>query len=294
MHPLRILRYIKHTFWPGFNNSFHPYLVRVPALAFATACLLLVQVVGYVDAQSGDTLGVSDSISGEKLIRGTNQQRTELGLEPLRESRRLTAAARSKARHMLQRDYWGHYGPGGKTPWSFVQEEGYDYRHVGENLAKGFHTSDGVMEGWLNSPEHRDNMLGAQYRDMGAAAVHGYLEGEQTTVAVAMYAASRDNTHASAGATFNRDTNHTAVVLPATQTYSASNPLNILQTMTLAAQLAAAVALMLGAVYIAQHVVVRRNYLLWDKHVHPRPLLQTAALVGIVAVLIHTSYGAVG
>jgi hypothetical protein len=289
MHPFRILRFVKHTFWPGFNNSFHPYVIRVPALAVATGCLLLVQVAGYVDGRTGDTLGIAQNITEDELLRQTNRQRRDVGLRPLREDRRLAAAARDKAEHMLQRGYWSHYGPEGTTPWSFIKNRGYDYQYAGENLAKGFQTSSGVTDGWLNSPGHRENLLGGEYQHIGIAAADGYLNGEQTTVVVAMYGSTRPP---NGGAPIRRSDN--GMVLPATQTYSPAEPLSVVRTMPPAAQLGAAVALMLGVVYLAQHVTLRRKHLLWDAHVHPRPVLQSMLLVGIVVVLIQTSYGAVG
>lgn len=294
MRPLRIIRHIKYTFWPGFNNSFHPYVLRVPALAAATACLLLIQVVTHIDGQTGDTLGVARSITEEELVRHTNDQRRSAGLPPLQENERLSAAARDKAGHMLERGYWDHYGPDGTTPWSFVRDSGYEYQYAGENLAKGFQTSDGVMAGWLESPGHRENLLGSHYRDVGIATADGYLDGEQTTVVVALYGAPRDSTATSGVATISPSPGSNSMVLPATRTYSATEPLNALQTMPPAAQFAAAVALMLGVVYIAQHIIVRRKHLLWDKHVHPRPVLQAMLFIGIVVVLVQTSYGAVG
>jgi uncharacterized protein YkwD len=98
-----MLRHIKHTFWPGLNNSFHPYVIRVPALAVATGCLLLVQVAGYVDGRTGDTLGIAQNITEDELLQQTNRQRRDVGLRALREDQRLAAAARDKAEHMLQR-----------------------------------------------------------------------------------------------------------------------------------------------------------------------------------------------
>lgn len=292
---MKILQTIKHTVWPGFPNAFHPYLLRWPALALATGCLLLIQVVAHVDGRTGDTLGVARSVSGDGLLHQTNQQRRAAGVDPLREDARLTAAARDKARHMLDRGYWSHYGPDGRTPWSFIRRAGYEYRHAGENLAKEFQTSQGVMSGWLDSPEHRENLLGARYRDVGIATAEGDLNGEKTTVVVALYAAPRNAARDSGGgAAMDRGTGGGPMVLPAVRTYSAARPLNVLQTMPPATQAAAAAALLLAAVYIAQHLVVRRNYLLWDAHVHPRPLLQAALLLGILAILVHTSYGAVG
>jgi len=126
------------------------------------------------------------AISPETLINLTNQQRQAAGLQPLNESPALDASATAKAQDMLARDYWAHFAPDGTTPWSFMSQAGYQYRHAGENLAMDFSTDDDVMTGWMNSPTHRANVLG-DYRDVGIAVVQGTLLGEQTTLVVAHY-----------------------------------------------------------------------------------------------------------
>ncbi len=287
---MKIIQIIKHTFWPGFNNSFHPYLVRVPALAFATSCLLLLQITVHVDGRTGDTLGVSRNITEEKVVRKTNQKRTAAGVEPLVYNERLSNAAENKARHMVKHGYWSHYGPDGTSPWNFIDDNGYAYQYVGENLAKSFQTVDGLISGWMNSSEHRENLLNSRYQDVGIATADGYVDGEFTTVVVALYGAPQTDVAFTADTATPDDKN----LFPGTTTYTLIQPLNMLRSMPPVAVLGAVIALMLGMVYIAQHIVVRRRQLLWDTHIHPRPLLHAILLFGVVLVLVNMSYGVVG
>jgi hypothetical protein len=68
-----------------------------------------------------------------------------------------------------------------------VYASGYPYKYAGENLAKDFDTSAGAVQGWMNSPGHRANILNANYTDVGFAVQNGTLVGGQTTLVVAHY-----------------------------------------------------------------------------------------------------------
>ena len=88
---------------------------------------------------------------------------------------------------MLAKNYWAHFAPDGKTPWDFILNSGYQYEYAGENLAKNFLFSDGVVSAWMNSQTHRDNILKSNYTEVGYAIVNGTLNGEQTTLVVQLF-----------------------------------------------------------------------------------------------------------
>lgn len=134
-------------------------------------------------------LGYATSISVTDLYNLTNQERTDNGLPVLTLNGKLNSAAKAKANHMIANDYWAHVAPDGTTPWSFIVNAGYSYSTAGENLAKNFNTSGGVIAGWMGSATHRANILSSAYKDVGFAAVNGVLQGEETTLVVAMYGA---------------------------------------------------------------------------------------------------------
>lgn len=287
---MKTIKHIKNIFWPNLQNSFHPYMLRTPALALAAIAVLLLQVTAHIDEKNDNILGISDNIATSQILDETNRERSNTGVDELSPDSKLQAAAQAKARHMAHNGYWGHYGPDGTEPWNFIEDSGYEYRHAGENLAKSFRTNSGVVEGWMSSPEHKKNMLSPQYEHVGIGVADGYIDGEETTVVVAMYAAPRESSVLASGG--SQETG--SMVLPSANSYSFIQPLSLFSTMPPVAQFASAAALMLGVVFVAQHVVVRRNYLLWDKHVHPRPMLSGVMLFGVVAALIQTSFGAVG
>jgi uncharacterized protein YkwD len=44
---------------------------------------------------------------------------------------------------------------------------GYPYRQCGENIASSYSTPELVMSGWMNSPDHRANILDTDYEEVG-------------------------------------------------------------------------------------------------------------------------------
>lgn len=132
-------------------------------------------------------LGVNSTITVSEVIDQTNQQRSKLSLSNLKENDMLNQAAKAKALNMLEEDYWAHYAPSGKDPWSFIIGSGYKFSYAGENLARNFYTSDEVVKAWMNSPTHRDNIVNDKYQDIGIAVVDGVLLGQKTTLVVQMF-----------------------------------------------------------------------------------------------------------
>ncbi len=132
-------------------------------------------------------LGVASSIDQQRLIELTNQKRAESSLPPLKENSLLDQAAQAKAANMFAEDYWAHYAPSGKDPWGFINASGYRFSYAGENLARSFNTSDEVVNAWMASPSHKENIVNAKYQEIGIAVVNGTLKGEQTTVVVQMF-----------------------------------------------------------------------------------------------------------
>jgi hypothetical protein len=165
---MRMLRNIKNYFISAI------FIVAVPFCALLTSSL--VGATGYA---------TDITISGLNI--STNQERANAGLAPLSLDSRLSAAAYDKANDMIADNYWAHYSPDGASPWTFISASGYDYSSAGENLAKDFTTSSGVIAGWMASPAHKVNLLKSTYVDVGYAIVNGTLLGSDTTIIVAMY-----------------------------------------------------------------------------------------------------------
>jgi uncharacterized protein YkwD len=133
-------------------------------------------------------LGASTDISTAALLQQTNIERQAKKESALVLNDRLAQAAQAKAEDMAARNYWSHTTPEGKQPWSFVKQSNYQYYRVGENLAYGFTDSREAVVAWLNSPQHRENVLG-EYQDVGfgIAAAPSFQGKDNQVVVVAMY-----------------------------------------------------------------------------------------------------------
>jgi uncharacterized protein YkwD len=125
----------------------------------------------------------------QTLIELTNQERVKQGIHRLTYNPQLQAAAEAKAKDMLDRDYFDHIAPGGKTPWNFIDQTGYSYTKAGENLAIDFKNVAGPIPAWMDSPTHRANILKAEYKEIGIARMKGEFQGRETVVVVQMFGA---------------------------------------------------------------------------------------------------------
>lgn len=184
----QIINSLHHFFIPRHTNNYTAKLLHHDFLTiYLLAALLLTATVSHFQKTTGDVLGYATDVTVEKLYELTNEERAENNAPPLQYSADLEKAAKLKAENMFKENYWSHYGPAGETPWQFILESGYQYEYAGENLAKNFLFSDGIVEAWMNSPTHKENLLRDDYTDVGFAVVNGVLNGEETTLVVQMF-----------------------------------------------------------------------------------------------------------
>jgi uncharacterized protein YkwD len=200
---------LKHLFVPHRGNSFRPHALRHKALTFYSAMLILSQLMFGATMMSGPTVTSADAKTvAANIVVKTNEQRSKSNIQSLKENPALTAAASAKLADMFKKNYWDHTGPSGETAWQFIDGNGYRYVLAGENLAKGFNNSGEVVEAWMDSPTHRDNILNNQFSETGVAVGSGKIKGANTTLIVqifgeprAVYAAAPANPTRILGAT---------------------------------------------------------------------------------------------
>jgi hypothetical protein len=90
----------------------------------------------------------------------------------------LQVAAQDKVNDMVAKGYFAHTSPQGIAPWYWFQQAGYNYLYAGENLAMNFTDSQDVTTAWMNSPEHRANILSTQFTQVGIATAQGTYDGK--------------------------------------------------------------------------------------------------------------------
>lgn len=123
---------------------------------------------------SGGSGGSSSGSSGPEaaVVSLTNAERAEAGCKPLRIDQRLVTSARRHSADMAANDYFSHTSQNGDSPWKRMEDAGYPSPGA-ENIAKGYPTPAAVMEGWMNSPGHRANILNCDLRAIGVGKASG-------------------------------------------------------------------------------------------------------------------------
>ncbi|PIR83995.1 hypothetical protein COU18_01135 [Candidatus Kaiserbacteria bacterium CG10_big_fil_rev_8_21_14_0_10_51_14] len=129
------------------------------------------------------------SVVAAVLVDLANGDRADNSLGTLTMNPILVAAAQAKADDMAGKGYFAHTAPDGTDSWHWFQEAGYTFSYAGENLAVDFSDSVDVERAWMQSPTHRDNILGQQFTEIGIATAQGMYEGRFTTFVVQMFAA---------------------------------------------------------------------------------------------------------
>ena len=139
---------------------------------FAAVVMLLV-----APAASAKNKAAIDSFEAAVLVK-LNQTRADYGLVPLRLSTRLTTAANAHTADMASSGYFDHSSSDGTPFWKRVDQwygsSGYGFWSVGENLlwSSPNLSPARAISMWMASPEHRANILNAQWREIGIAALH--------------------------------------------------------------------------------------------------------------------------
>jgi uncharacterized protein YkwD len=92
---------------------------------------------------------------------------------PVRLSDTLAGVAFGHADDMAKHDYFEHKDRTGRSPADRVRAVGYQEKLVGENIAYGPKSADEVVQGWLDSPGHCENIMDPRFAEMGIAFAAG-------------------------------------------------------------------------------------------------------------------------
>ena len=268
-HHIQGNRHYVKTYWP-----------YIPVFAVLLAGLVFNSWVGH---QHHSVLGYATDVSPQVLLAVTNGDRSDHREPALQLNKDLMAAAQAKANDMAKHDYWSHITPSGVQPWAFIMAAGYQYEAAGENLAYGFGSSDQVMTAWMNSPEHRANILDADYQDVGFGTANApdYQGTGPETIVVAMYGEP------------------VGMINPSTNSYASkpvalgtvAQPVSLLQLTSNEqwVELAAA-ALVGGAItlFFVRHALAWRRVLVKGEHfVIEHPFFDVVLMATVVVVLVY-------
>jgi uncharacterized protein YkwD len=117
-----------------------------------------------------------------ELINQVRSKGTHCGDElfgpapPVSLSGTLDTVASGHAIDMAEKNYFEHVDPAGHSPADRVRAVGYQEKLVGENIAYGPKSVDEVVQGWLDSPGHCENIMDPRFAEMGIALAPGHVK----------------------------------------------------------------------------------------------------------------------
>ncbi|MEV7520727.1 CAP domain-containing protein [Streptomyces sp. NPDC091371] len=105
--------------------------------------------------------------SAAQVLALVNQERAAAGCPALSLNAKLTKAAQDHSADMAAHSNMSHTGSDGSDAGQRITRAGYAWSSYGENVAYGYSTAEKVMEGWMNSPGHRQNILNCSFKEIG-------------------------------------------------------------------------------------------------------------------------------
>jgi len=117
---------------------------------------------------TADSVGTSPAAPVQQQVLDlVNTSRRRGGCDDLSLDRRLILAAQGHAVDMARRDYFAHESRNGDGAGDRVSDSGYRWKRYGENIARGADSAYEVVDGWMHSPVHRENIMDCQLEQMG-------------------------------------------------------------------------------------------------------------------------------
>ena len=154
--------------------SIRPTLrLPVAALALSIGLALLLPVTAFAWGSNAFS-----SSSEQQLFQLTNQARAAAGRKALHWDDRLASLARARAKDMIVRNYFAHQiPPDGHTVFDVMSNVGYCFNLAGENIGWNNYPDDqataAIQTMFMNSPDHKQNILGPAWDVVGIGAYKG-------------------------------------------------------------------------------------------------------------------------
>ncbi|MCD7035949.1 CAP domain-containing protein [Metabacillus sp. GX 13764] len=103
----------------------------------------------------------------KRVIELTNAERKKNGLQPLAADSSLANVAQEKSDDMEQNNYFSHTSPTYGSPFEMMKRFGENYQTAGENIAQGQQTPEEVVDAWMKSEGHRENIMNSEFTNIG-------------------------------------------------------------------------------------------------------------------------------
>jgi uncharacterized protein YkwD/outer membrane biosynthesis protein TonB len=152
-------------------------LIAAGAAAIAAGTLALAPTAAKAETtcanRNAPTASTPVAAIEDAILCMTNNERVARGLPALHSNTTLRTAARAHSEDMVARNFDSHVNPDGKGPNDRMTAAGYSWDWWGENIGNGFTTPAQMVAWWMQSPGHRDNILSANFEEIGIGVAHG-------------------------------------------------------------------------------------------------------------------------
>lgn len=135
----------------------------------------------------------AQTFSGSEIISRVNHERLKLQLNSLETIESLNRAAINKAEAIVKAQVLAHNLPG-RPFYTFVDDQNFKYEVLGENLAIDYLDAESTLDAWMNSPDHRKNILDDRYTQTGVVVMPINLGGKDTILTVQIFAKPKNQT----------------------------------------------------------------------------------------------------
>lgn len=129
--------------------------------------LLIFSTVSFASAANKWTESAKVSSNfAQEVLELVNYERAKKHLKPLKLSNSLSHCAQIRAKEITKK--FSHTRPSGYSCFTVIPKP---YRTVGENIAAGQRSAKEVVQAWMDSPGHRENIMNPKFKELGM----GYL-----------------------------------------------------------------------------------------------------------------------
>lgn len=113
----------------------------------------------------------------QKLLDLVNKARADKKLEPLVIDEKLMKVARTKAKDMIENNYFSHQSPTYGSPFDMMRQYDNTFKSAGENIA-GNKTVEGAFKAWMSSDSHKKNILNSNFSITGIGVEESAIYGK--------------------------------------------------------------------------------------------------------------------
>ena len=174
----------KDFFIPHAGNNHHPHILHTKRALFYSLFFIAIKAVVFIFAISIpiQAFMMPDVLKEQRneILRLVEETRAANGLSTLSGADKLYSSSQKKSEDMVVNSYFSHVGPGNRDLKYFLNQENYAYRYAGENLAMGFSDAKSVVNAWIKSPLHYQNIIDSDFSETGMGIASGDYKGKET------------------------------------------------------------------------------------------------------------------